>query len=180
VRGRRYGLALFRCGEFEHIVVPGTGDPAGAVLWGHPGSDYGSSSSPVCGWNDAYGFGICVLMNSVQGMNCSSEASVELAQRAPSIGSCLIYAEILKLHGGPWLNCYDYEPDAARVHRPHRRPPRRAPRCAWEDGLSVCGGCRSSVCAQCADCTKDRVGECAPCWEGFFPCMPMCHARKCF
>ena len=49
----RYGLATYRCGEFEKIVVPGTGQPEGALMYGHPGSDYGSSCSPVCGYNNA-------------------------------------------------------------------------------------------------------------------------------
>jgi hypothetical protein len=64
--GIYYGLALFHSGEFARLVVPGTGDGATTPLLGHPGGDYGSSSSPVCGYNTEYRFGLCVLMPSAQ------------------------------------------------------------------------------------------------------------------
>lgn len=153
-------------------MVPGTGPRENAILWGHPGSDYGSTSSPVCGWNDAYNFGICVLMNSAQGMNCSTEASTNLAERAGSIGSCLLYAKILHMHGGPWLDCYEYKPSAT----PYKSS---TVGCAWEKDLPVCSGCQST-CAKCAPCGKNRRGSCEWCWTGFSPCLPFCENKGCF
>ena len=68
-------------------------------------------------------------------MNCTSDEALALSYTAGAIGSCLVYAEVLKLHGGPWLDCYQYKPligrsrnrdhgADARVpnHRYRRRP----------------------------------------------------------
>ena len=41
------------------------------LRYGHPGADWGSLSSPVCGYNPAYKFGVCVVYNSAIGMNCT-------------------------------------------------------------------------------------------------------------
>lgn len=103
-----YGLATYRSGEFAYLTVPGTGDPASTVLYGHPGADWGSLSSPVCGYNPAFGFGICLVYNSAIGMNCTNTETFALSQNAGSITSCLAYAAVLQLYGGPWLDCYEY------------------------------------------------------------------------
>ena len=106
--GVYYGLATFRCGEFASIVVPGTGDPSSAVYYGHPGADWGSKSSPICGYNPSYNFGSCVVYNSAGGMNCSSQDAYALSARAGNIVSCMAYSALLQLHGGPWLDCIRY------------------------------------------------------------------------
>ena len=73
--GIYYGLALFHSGEFSRLVIPGTGDGKTTPLLGHPGGDYGSSSSPVCGYNTEYRFGLCVLMPSAQVIPVSAPAA---------------------------------------------------------------------------------------------------------
>eukprot|EP00038_Savillea_parva_P029422 m.71018 g.71018 ORF g.71018 m.71018 type:complete len:93 (+) comp8680_c0_seq1:203-481(+) len=53
------------------------------------------------------------------------------------------------------------------------------PRCAWKDSISLCDGCRST-CAMCTECTDSKKDDCAWCWDGFAPCLPLCTDSKCF
>jgi hypothetical protein len=45
---------------------------------------------------------------------------MQLSYTAGAIGSCLVYAEVLKLHGGPWLDCFQYKPLFRSRNRRHR------------------------------------------------------------
>ena len=175
--GIEYGLGLYRCGEFSRIVVPGTGPDKTAELLGHPGADWGSMSSPVCGYNVANDFGICVTYNSAVGMNCSSREAFELAQRGGSIASCLAYNAVLQLHGGPWLDCMRYEPSWSAQNRVVKY---KNPECSWQQHVSACDICVSDSCAEChSRCAHHKGGNCAHCWAGFAACQPLCRDARC-
>ena len=66
-----YSLGNMRILDFRPLVIPGTGDASDTDLWGHPGSDWGSGSSPLCGYNIKYGFGICMNAAQTQSMQCA-------------------------------------------------------------------------------------------------------------
>jgi hypothetical protein len=83
-----------------------TQDPTRAnetLIQGHPGEDWGSSSSPLCGYNGAHGFGICLTYNSAHGMNCSKTFGDNL--NAPTFASCRVLDAVMSVTGGPRLDC---------------------------------------------------------------------------
>lgn len=69
---------------------------------GHPGEDWGSGVSP-CGYNLAYGFGICIAYTSLVGMNCTADARSNA--NAVYEATCLAYDTVLASVGAPRLNC---------------------------------------------------------------------------
>jgi len=126
------------------ILAPNAGaaiyptlDPARAeeaVLRGHPGEDWGSSSSPLCGYNPSRGFGVCLAYNSVRGMNCSKTYGENVM--AATVAGCHVLDAVMSATGGPRLNCtaradpyptklpcvwsFDPPPDARRLGRAAR------------------------------------------------------------
>jgi len=73
------------------------------VIKGHPGQDWGSGTSPLCGYNAAHKFGICLGYNSAKGMNCSKGYGENLV--AWVVASCRVLDAALNASGGPRLNC---------------------------------------------------------------------------
>mmetsp|Transcript_773 Transcript_773/g.1470 ORF Transcript_773/g.1470 Transcript_773/m.1470 type:complete len:477 (+) Transcript_773:38-1468(+) len=103
---------------------------------GHPGEDWGSGCSP-CGYNPTYGFGICVAYTSVIGMNCTGDFLENYG--AVQEATCRAYDAVLRVVGGPRLNCtvpassaeremknctWERQPRPERPHGPW--PPMRA------------------------------------------------------
>eukprot|EP00811_Abedinium_folium_P032516 NODE_5555_length_1757_cov_7.033129.p1 GENE.NODE_5555_length_1757_cov_7.033129~~NODE_5555_length_1757_cov_7.033129.p1 ORF type:complete len:373 (-),score=91.68 NODE_5555_length_1757_cov_7.033129:229-1347(-) len=69
--GLPYGLGLMDMFN-GWPTINGTPMKDDTIHWiGHGGEDY-ASAAQVCGYNPQYGYGICIAVNSVTGMNCSS------------------------------------------------------------------------------------------------------------
>ena len=73
------------------------------MLRGHPGEDWGSSSSPLCGYNPSHGFGVCLAYNSARGLNCSKTYGENVI--ASAVAGCHVLDAVMSATGGPRLNC---------------------------------------------------------------------------
>jgi hypothetical protein len=123
----KYGLGMFVMDQYVKVAVPGTGEAADALYYGHGGQDYGSGSAGICGFNIRYRFGFCVNYNSYVGMNCSAALGGEAFLALDALGlystqfaSCQLYAAALTAHGGPALDC-------KKLFPPPPPPPVRSP-----------------------------------------------------
>eukprot|EP00467_Chlorarachnion_reptans_P015528 CAMPEP_0114498560 /NCGR_PEP_ID=MMETSP0109-20121206/6939_1 /TAXON_ID=29199 /ORGANISM="Chlorarachnion reptans, Strain CCCM449" /LENGTH=398 /DNA_ID=CAMNT_0001676049 /DNA_START=253 /DNA_END=1449 /DNA_ORIENTATION=+ len=115
------------------ILIPGEWKPMDpnvpwqeTALLGHPGEDWGSGTSPICGGNAKYKFGVCMAYNSVFGMNCSLPDIRNNRYMNPDTG-CEVYAAVLSVVTGKpnYLNCT----------RDEYKPPGPIPICEWKHRL---------------------------------------------
>ena len=119
----KYGLGLFRdqyAQDWWPTLSNATADIDNARVLGHPGEDWGSGVSP-CGYNAAYGFGVCIAYTSLYGMNCSRDVDFRRNEWSIFEGTCLAYDAVLAEVGGPRLNCtiptFQPHPSAHKVCR---------------------------------------------------------------
>merc|ERR1711933_567458 len=89
-----YGIGLMRDQFGQDIFLPQDpkADMEAARIHGHPGQDWGSSCGP-CGYNERFGFGICVARTSAMGMNCSHPYHMNL-ESVPEV-PCKLYDAVL-------------------------------------------------------------------------------------
>ena len=107
-----------------HTKTGTVADEHKALLIGHGGEDYGSSS-PLCGYNPYFDFGICLEKNfAMFGMNCSN--TKEWARNLlEGSSACELYSTLLTGVGGPEMDC----PNTATVPTP--RLPWNVTGCTW-------------------------------------------------
>jgi CubicO group peptidase (beta-lactamase class C family) len=110
-----YGMGLLFGQSDFHALEPKEQNKT--LLIGHPGEDWGSGCAPVCGFNTAYNFSICIAYNSYSGMNCSVD-DLRINDYMWFTATCTVYSATLVAAGGPQLNCtlpYVFPPPKIKV-----------------------------------------------------------------
>lgn len=96
-----------------------TGNYSDVELKGHLGLNWGSGVSP-CGYNERFGFGICLAFTSSHILSCNLDGDNEGHGHAHGTVMCKVYAAALAAFGGPTLDCSMWE-----------LPPESPHRCEW-------------------------------------------------
>eukprot|EP00854_Cymbomonas_tetramitiformis_P024663 gene24663-30009_t len=104
--GCYYGAGLFIEDPFKYNVKSGPGNDT--YLLAHPGADWGSISSPLCGYNTVHGLGLCLIANSEYGMNCSASDVGTFNRHHTDEAACRLYNEALRLAGSKTELSCDY------------------------------------------------------------------------
>jgi CubicO group peptidase (beta-lactamase class C family) len=113
--GCYYGMGLLFGQSDFHAIDPDEQNKTS--LLGHPGEDWGSSCAPVCGYNTAFNFSICIAYNSYSGMNCDVD-DLRVNDYMWFTATCTVYSATLEAAGGPPLNCtlpYVFPPPKIKI-----------------------------------------------------------------
>lgn len=83
-------------------------DERNVVLTGHNGQNWGSGASP-CGYNAALGFGVCVTLTQLEGLN--SDLDAESNADGMDEVACRVYAAAVQAVAGPHIDCSGFDWD---------------------------------------------------------------------
>jgi len=175
--GCEYGMGIIVPINWNYFVT--SGDSHGAILFGHAGEDWGSGCSPICGWNPAYNFSICVSYNAATGMNCSLD-DFNSNSKAANYASCSLYSSVLQVVANTTLNCDLLKLAVGEVTVPRKNAHRLeealvgmrnmvqgGAQCVWEHDYTPDATRKCSQIPACANVSTPS-GLCCPTSRGYY------------